>query len=130
MPLFFVAWSFYSLYQKLSIEFHSSMLICWIVFLALGACLGVLEVRSWHFHSDRQKEEITIPGNYSTMVLILLIFGLNFVWGYIYATQAPVSYWVYLTDTITSSFVTGFFVGRAGFFFKSYHDSTTHPKVK
>jgi hypothetical protein len=41
---------------------------------------------------------------------------------YFYATRTEISYWIYFTDTLTSAFVTGFFVGRAGFFFKSYHN--------
>ncbi|MCI0381522.1 MAG: hypothetical protein L0207_00495 [Chlamydiae bacterium] len=119
LPLLFVAWSFYGLYEKVLLGF-SSLIFPWIIFLALGAYLGVKEVYFWHFHKDHQKGTITIPGNYSTLVLILLIFILKFSWGYIYAARTEIPYWIYLSDIITSSLVTGFFVGRAAFFFKSY----------
>jgi len=121
LPLLFLAWSFYGLYQKLLLGFPSLILL-WVVFLAIGTYLGVNEVHSWRISKNRHKGEITIPGNYSTLVLILLIFILKFFWGYFYATRTEISYWIYFGDTFTSALVTGFFVGRAGFFFKSYHN--------
>ena len=120
LPLLFVAWALYGLYGKLVLGFIS-LIPLWIVFLGLGAYLGGKEVHSWRISKDRHKGEITIPGNYSTLVLIVLIFVLKFFWGYFYATRTEISYWIYFADTLTSSLVTGFFVGRAGFFFKSYH---------
>jgi hypothetical protein len=119
LPLFFAAWSFYALYEKLSLGFPS-LLIYWVICLALGAYLGMKEVHAWQFQKDRQKGMITIPGNYSTLILILLIFVLKFFWGYFYTTHTQISYGIYLADTATSAFVTGFFVGRAGFFLKAY----------
>ena len=119
IPLLFLAWSFYSLYRTLPLKLPSLMLV-WVVFFALGAYLGVKEVTSWRISINRSKGEITIPGNYSTLAIILLIFILKFVWGYLYATQAQVSYAIHFTDTLTSALVTGVFVGRAGFLLKSY----------
>ncbi|HEX2583143.1 MAG TPA: hypothetical protein VHL30_03405, partial [Chlamydiales bacterium] len=72
LPLLFVAWSFFSLYTRLVLG-YSSLSLVWIIFLSLGAYLGVMEVRNWKISKDRQKAELTIPGNYSTLVLILLI---------------------------------------------------------
>lgn len=119
LPLVFVAWSLYSLYLKTVLGFPSLVPV-WIIFLAIGAFLGVKEVHHWRFAKDRHRRTITIPGNYSTLVLIILIFVLKFFWGYFYATRAEIPYWIYFTDTLTSALVTGFFVGRAGFFYKSY----------
>jgi len=118
-PLIFLAWSLYDLYQKLQLGFPSLIAI-WVVFLAIGTYLGVKEVHQWKISANHQKEEVTIPPNYSTLVLILVIFVIKFYWGYYYAAHKDVSYWIYFTDTLTSTLVTGFFVGRAVFFFKSY----------
>ncbi|MBS3904035.1 MAG: hypothetical protein KGZ39_01760 [Simkania sp.] len=120
LPLVFVVWSVYTLYGKVILGF-SSLILLWIVFLALGTYLGIKEVHSWHIHKDRHKQSITIPGNYSTLVLILLIFVLKFFWGYFYATHTNIPYWMYFLDTLTSSLATGFFVGRSCFFLKSYY---------
>jgi hypothetical protein len=120
LPMFFLAWSVYGLYQKLLLGLPS-LVALWFVFLAIGTYLGVKEVHSWQISKNHHKGEITIPGNYSTLVLIFLIFILKFFWGYFYATRTEISYWIYFADTLTSALVTGFFVGRAGFFFKSYH---------
>ncbi len=121
-PLFFIALSIYGLYQKF-LGFPS-LIPLWVVFLFIGTYLGIKEVRSWKIVTNREKGEIIIPGNYSTLILILLIFILKFFWGHYYATHEEVSYWIYFADTLTSAFVTGFFIGRAYFFFKSYHKKT------
>src|ERR1700684_3755451 len=66
LPVLFLAWSFYSLYQKLLLGLPSLIYI-WIVFLAIGTYLGVKEVHSWRISKNQDKGEITIPGNYSTL---------------------------------------------------------------
>jgi hypothetical protein len=119
-PLIFIAWSLWGLYEKFQFGFYS-LIPLWIIFISLGAFFGVREVHSWHFKFDHHKQEITIPGNYSTLVLIVLIFVLKFFWGYFYATREEVSYWIFFSDILTSSLVTGFFVGRAGFMLKKYY---------
>ncbi len=122
LPLFFAAWSFYNLFIKLNTEFSVSLLICWVIGLAIGTLLGVWEVHAWKIHADRHKGQITIPGNYSTLILILIIFSLNFLQGYLSATQTIMSFWTHFFFTAASSFVTGFFIGRAALFFKRYHE--------
>jgi hypothetical protein len=120
LPTLFVAWALYGLHGKILLGFVI-LIPLWILFLGLGAYLGIMEVRSWKISKNRQKGEITIPGNFSTLVLIVLIFALKFFWGYVYATQPDIPDWIYFADTLTSALVTGFFVGRAIFFYKSYH---------
>lgn len=122
LPLVFVAWSFYSLYLKLVLG-HMSLIGIWVVFLGLGVYLGAIEVRGWKITKDRHKREVTIPGNPSTLILILLIFILKFFWGYFSATHTSISYWIYFWDTLTSSLIAGFFIGRAAIFFKRYTKS-------
>lgn len=118
-PLIFVVWSLWSLYGHVAMV-GNALIIYWIVFLFIGAYCGRKEVQSWKLRVDRAKGLITIPGNYSTMILVLVIFVLKFVWGYYYATAANPPYSIYVADTITSSLFTGFFVGRSAFFLKSY----------
>lgn len=122
LPVVFVAWSLYSLYSHLALGLWS-LLPLWIVSLAFGAYLGFLEVRSWHIKGDRHKQQVTLPPNYSTVVLIVLIFILKFFWGYFYATRPEAPYWIYFGDTLTSTLVSGFFVGRAIVFVKRYFKS-------
>jgi hypothetical protein len=118
-PLIFLVWSVMRLYENVTAS-SSSLIIYWCIFLVVGAYCGLREVHSWKLHMDHKKGLITLPGNYSTLVLVLLIFIFRFVWGYFYETQTVVPYWTYLADTITSSLFTGFFVGRCAFFLKSY----------
>ena len=119
-PLVFLILSLMRLYQNASLGFPS-LIFWWVICLALGAYLGAKEVSSWKIHVDKKKKTITIPGNYSTIVLIFSIFILNFFWGYYYSVATNISYGVYLADTITTTICTGFFVGRGWFFLKSYY---------
>jgi hypothetical protein len=121
LPVFFLIWSCYGLYQKFLLGLFSLILL-WVLFLAIGTYFGVKEARSWQISKNYLQGEITIPGNYSTLLLILLVFILKFFWGYFYATRTEISYWIYFTDILTSALGTGFFMGRMGFLFKSYHN--------
>jgi len=119
LPVFFVAWSFYGLYVKLLLGLFS-LIPLWFICVALGTYCGIKEVQSWRYQSDHRKGMITIPGNYSTLVLVLVIFGLKFFWGSMYATLPEIPVWVYFVDSMTSGFVSGFFVGRAAILFRRY----------
>lgn len=145
LPLLLVTWSFYSLGTKNALGL-SSLIPIWLIFLPVGTYWGARQVRAWKISKDRNKGKITIPGNYSTLALILLVFTLKFSWGYCYFyanlpkmsqlcecqigdifdgyTLTPISYWIYFWDTLTSSLSAGFFVGRAISYFRSYQIST------
>ena len=51
LPLLFVAWSFYNLYARLVLG-YTSLFPLWVISLAIGACLGVIEVRNWKIAKD------------------------------------------------------------------------------
>src|ERR1700679_2465514 len=58
LPLLFVAWSLYSLYQK-TVLGMPSLIAVWIIFLAIGTYFGIKEVHSWRISKNHQKGEIT-----------------------------------------------------------------------
>lgn len=121
LPLFLLAWALNDLYAKVNLGF-AFLILVWIGFLRLGIYLGVTEVQSWHISKNLKgdyKGEITIPGNYTTLVLIILIFAFKIFWAYFYTTRPDISYTL-LFDAITSSLITGFFVGQAAVFFKKF----------
>lgn len=119
-PLLFLGWSIYDLYTKVQLGLFS-MIPVWIVSLGVGIYLGIKVVSSWRISKNHTRQEIIIPGNYSTLVLVVLVFAIKFFWGSLYATEKEVSYWIYFGDTVTSALIAGSFVGRSLFFFKSYH---------
>ena len=121
-PLIFVTWSAYDLYTKVKLG-HPTLIPWWLICLTFGAILGYIEVYKWHFEVDKKKQTITIPPNYSTIVLILLIFSINFFFGYYYATQTIVSYGMYFANIVIGSLVTGIFLGRGIVFFLNYTKS-------
>lgn len=120
IPFLFFAWSVYNLYAAAILGFPS-LIAVWAVAIGLGTLLGIWEVRSWKIGVDRKKATITIPGNYSSLLLMILIFLLKFFWGTYYAIHPSVSYGIYFSDILSTSVLSGFFVGRASYFFKTYH---------
>jgi hypothetical protein len=119
LPIVFIAWSLYNLYQNVSLGFPS-LIVWWVLSLGFGIYLGYNAVNSWKIHSDRRKKTVTIPGNYSTLILVISIFVLSFFWGYFYATLESVPFWIYLADTISLTLIKGVFVGRGACFLKNY----------
>jgi hypothetical protein len=118
-PLIFLAWSLYGLYAHVMLGLNN-LIAWWVIFLVIGAILGFKEVHSWRFGIDRRKGLVTIPGNYSTLILVVLIFVLKFIWNYIYTALMVVPDWILIVDTITSAVITGVFVGRGVFICKKY----------
>ena len=119
LPIVFVGFSFYTLYDRF-ISGDPSLIVVWLLALCLGASLGAKEVYNWKIVIDRKKRELTIPGNNSTLVLIVLIFAVNFFWGYWYATHPTADFWTYFWNACTSGVISGFFVGRAWIFFRRF----------
>lgn len=74
LPILFLIWALYGLYTKVILG-HVSLIPIWIIFLGIGAYLGVREVHGWRITKDHHTREITIPGNYSTLVLMVFFFA-------------------------------------------------------
>lgn len=110
----FLAWSFYNIYVNIALG-CSETILYGVLFFIMGAYIGMREVYSWRYYKNGP-----IPRNYSTLIFVILNFILKFFWGYFYTTYTEIPCWMYLIDMITSSLVTGFFVGRTGFFYKAY----------
>lgn len=123
IPSILFLWSIYVLYLKVMERFSLLLIPFWAIALAIGIYLGVLVVRSWPIRGDRLKGQITFPGNYSTLILLMIVFIIHFVFGYIEATMTRIPYWLRLVDVLTSSLIAGFFSGRALVFFYRYRHS-------
>ena len=116
VPIVFLAWAISDLYGIFTLAFF----LCGILFLAFGALFGAWEAKTWRIEVHRRKHWVALPPNYSTFILIVLIFVLKFIWAYFYATRTPAPQWVYYCDIISTSWITGFFVGRAGMILRRY----------
>jgi hypothetical protein len=119
LPSIFFLWSIYRLYQNDVLVFPS-LIVWWVLALAVGAYLGFKEVHAWKIHVDKAKKTLTIPGNYSTLILIVAVFILNFFWGTLYSIYPEMPYGIRFFDTVTTTICTGFFVGRGSLFLKRY----------
>tara|TARA_R110002020_G_scaffold197060_6_gene398099 strand:- start:4648 stop:5190 length:543 start_codon:yes stop_codon:yes gene_type:complete len=88
----------------------------WLAGLAAGAGVGLLLVRSMPIRADRSKGLVEIPGSWSYLVALLLIFGIKYYFGYKTAVDpATMSQpgWVMGQLAITGA-LAGWLIGRAG----------------
>ena len=79
-PIVFTLMSFESLYTHLSITPY--ILVLYMSTLSMGAGLGFLQVNRLLLKVDRKNGLIEIPGSWSVMALILIIFSTKYYFGY------------------------------------------------
>src|SRR4051812_11297371 len=53
---------------------HLSPFFYWAIGLIIGAIIGWLTVLRWKIGADPHRKLISLPGNWTTLVLILLVF--------------------------------------------------------
>jgi hypothetical protein len=79
-PIVFTLMSIESLYTHLSITFY--VLGLYVGALSVGIGLGFLQVNRLKLKVDQKNGLIEIPGSWSVMVLILIIFSTKYYFGY------------------------------------------------
>jgi hypothetical protein len=131
LPLFFTVWSIYSLYSL----FNSPLdIVYWFFSIILGTAIGWIITAAMEIKADKKKYLILLPGTYSTLILVVLIFGVKYFFGFIYSSDplARKNVYIYTADLITSGFITGMFVGKSLCFwskFKEAHHKDLRPSV-
>ena len=77
IPIFFLGWAIYHLFTDLETRYF--FLVPWIFALAAGSFIGYLQVRNWAIRVDPERQTVSLPGSWSTLLLCLSIFSLKFV---------------------------------------------------
>lgn len=109
IPVVFTIWSLYSLSDHIA-----DKIIFWGSGLLVGTLIGWLLTHKHAIHFDREKKLVTLPGTYTTLVLVMAIFFVKYFFGYNYATnpEAKTNILYFGTDLAVSGIITGMFVGR------------------
>jgi hypothetical protein len=111
LPTLLVLWSIYGLYERW--HGHWTDVYYWIVSLVCGSYIGWWMIHQWKIRVDRERKALILPGTWSTLWLVLIIFAVRYFFGYYYATHSTIPHSVLLTDVIVSGIITGVFVGRS-----------------
>lgn len=119
LPTILFLWGIYTAINKFS---NPLTIVAWILALLLGGTLSWLYYRKLPIKVNRQQKTVTLPGSTVTLILVLLIFGTKYLFGYIYATNplAHTNLVIQISSLVTSGIITGIFVGRAGAYYQKY----------
>lgn len=122
LPLIFIVWSLSGLGGKLSLGLDLSV---WIPSFILGILVGWGLTRSLKIKADKKKALIRVPGGLLTLVLILVVFGVKYYFGYTYATDpgASTNFNIVAADLISSGIITGMFFGRLFCYLSKWRNS-------
>lgn len=112
LPLIFIALSVHTLMTAFNI--NATVIVVWILSIALGSVFGWILICRHHFKVDRKKLLIQIPGSWLTLILILAIFVSKYYFGYqISSDPSLVHHTGFKFSMLSISGVcTGLFVGR------------------
>ena len=112
LPLVFIALSVHTLMTAFHI--YATIIVVWILSIALGSVFGWLLIFRHHFKVDRKKLLIQLPGSWVTLILILAIFISKYYFSYqLSSDPALVNQTGFEFSMLAISGVcTGLFVGR------------------
>ncbi len=110
LPLVFTVWNLAWLNER--VQGHYSLIVFWLIGLTVGGFFGWLMVRRWKIKAV-PSDSIAIPGTWSTLILILLVFAVRYFFIFNYETHPEAASHLFLSDALISGTITGIFIGRA-----------------
>jgi hypothetical protein len=121
LPLALLCLSLYDSYDQM-LQMPVSILV-WMVSFLLTVCLGAYYVRNRKVQADRTNRLIKIPGDWSILILILIMFSVEFFVNYAKDTQAVYvnQSWFVLLMALLSGLMIGFTSGRNLMYFIKYY---------
>ena len=126
LPLIFAVWSIWQLIAKYQSFFD---IVIWATFIFIGYIAGWGLTQHLKIRADKKKLLIAVPGSYLTLILILVIFGTRYFFGYYYATHQETGPMIHMANLIAKGLITGMFVGRAAAMLKKFAKAI-HKKLK
>lgn len=101
--------------------------LCWIAAIILGGYIGYLHKRNVQLTIDKKLHRVSIPGDWTMLVLIMSIFLVEFVINAVEATGTAPYWWFAPTALGVSGFITGMAFGRSGTYLYRYFYSNENP---
>lgn len=111
LPGIFTIWNIAWLADRL--QGHLFLFIFWVIGLIIGAFIGWQTVLSWKVHFDPHRKLISLPGTWTTLIFIFLVFAVRYFFVYNYETHPEVAPHLFTADATISGVITGIFIGRS-----------------
>ena len=117
MPVIFTVMSFETLFS--GFKFTPMLLLVLLIAILIGSLLGLLQAKYQKPVADIDRKRIYLPGTWSTLVIILIIFASKYYFGYELSMdpKLAVETTFEYTMLIVSGICTGLFIGKSVFYF-------------
>lgn len=118
LPCIFVVWSILNIW--LNARNLGPSIASWAGGVVVGAAIGAAMFRSTRLARHADPELVVVPGTWLTLCLVVAIFAMNYVFGYLRATAPGLldSYPGALLVTGLSGVSGGIFIGQAGVYLR------------
>ncbi len=118
LPTIFTLWNIAWLVERT--QEHFGLFFYWIIGVFAGGFFGWLTVRKWTVTANREKKWIHLPGSWSTLCLILLVYCVRFYFVVNYRIHPELAPRLFVPDAFISGIITGMFVGRSIELYRKY----------
>jgi hypothetical protein len=106
----------YKIFLNSDLKILFSYLACLLVGMLFGFKIATCE----KFEIISGKLQIKVPGNYSTLILLILFFVIKYIFGYLEATNQELYSEIMILEIAVSGLFSGYFLGRALKYFSCY----------
>lgn len=116
IPIVFTVLSLETLLTAVKPDFFA--VSSWLIAIIIGTLLGMWQVSHWRIQTDRKHFLVRVPGNWSTLILILIIFATKYYFSYKLAIDPHLidQTWFEFNMLAVSGLCTGLFIGRLVYF--------------
>lgn len=118
LPALFAIWNISWLFTHS--EGKYSYFALWFIGIVLGGVIGWQFVRTWKVKADHKTKTITLPGSPTTLIFILLVFVIRYIFGYLEAVNPNPSAEFLEINAGVSGILTGIFIGRTVELYRKY----------
>jgi len=126
LPIVFTYMSVHTL--LISFAINTISVSTWVIATAIGIILGWIQVARYKLEVDKAHFLVKVPGTWSVLILIILIFVTKYYFGFELASdpQLKLHLGFELSMLFVSGALTGLFVGKLGcFLYRLYTEAQT-----
>lgn len=112
IPAVFAFMSIHTLLYSFTID--ALTILTWFASILIGMVLGWIQIYRYKLKVDKKNVLIQIPGTWSTLITIMIIFIAKYYFGYELATDPALAQQTMfeMSALLISGVCTGFFIGR------------------
>lgn len=127
IPAVFIYMSVHQLLSTFTID--TVTIVTLTTSLFIGILVGFLHVHRQKISVDKKNMLLQVPGTWSTLIIIILIFISKYYFGYNLAAKPDMAQHLMfkICDFMISGLVTGFFVGRLVCYLHKFKTSQSTP---